>query len=600
MYCQTYTFYKNDLQNQIKVNPDDYYTEERGYGYAAFDYPESLPKASKQLLSGNWGCKESAFGSWEKSKSETQYGVESSLERYPIIFKSLVPEEGVYEIEVTIQGGESGLENIMIYTARRNLVAKEVNIPAGETYRKKFLVYVCPYIPAMISEPLVENAVYIGIAGNYVRISSITIKKTDAPVLFIAGDSTLTDQSAMIPYYPGDSCGGWAQMMLSFFRGIAVCNQAHSGLTTNCFRDDGHWKIVRDRIRPGDIFMIQFGHNDQKRRNLAAFGGYLNNLRWYIKQIRELGATPVLISPISRIPFIEQGTYQSILEDHAEACRHAAKELEVAFIDLHQKTFDYLSGLKEEAAKYFCKGDITHTNDFGAYRFASMVKCEIRAAKIEPLYDYLEDKENAPRGWAPDGNTAPAEKEALRGIYLMKPAYLDLTDDIMREQVAAAMAKGLTDPCVMHLHPLEDMPRGQFLFLLFKALRISSKRPVNGQFCDISRYEWDASYVQGAYEEKLIDPVTTKNFRFRPDDALTAEELASFLIRGIHARDERDNLDLDTCLKAAKSIGLLDEKVSGNNVVTRIVCYNTLVKMMENADVTKKELPKDIEIHPVG
>ena len=54
-----------------------------------------------------------------------------------------------------------------------------------------------------------------------------------------------------------------------------------------------------------------------------------------------------------------------------------------------------------------------------------MVKCEIRAAKIEPLYDYLEDKENAPRGWAPDGNTAPAEKEALRGIYLMKPAYLD-------------------------------------------------------------------------------------------------------------------------------------------------------------------------------
>ena len=77
--------------------------------------------------------------------------------------------------------------------------------------------------------------------------------------------------------------------MLQYFDGLAVCNQAHGGMTTNCFRDDGHWDIVCRNIRPGDIFMMEFGHNDQKRRNLRPFGQYAANLRWYIHEIRKTG-----------------------------------------------------------------------------------------------------------------------------------------------------------------------------------------------------------------------------------------------------------------------------------------------------------------------
>ncbi len=599
MFCKNFIFSDASAFYGIRVKANDLYSDAKGYGFVDFHHPKGLSKAEEQLMSGNWGQRSIAIDNWNQSATDTADGVDNTFSRYPLIFKAQVSEEGVYKINVKIYGGETGLEHMMIFTSRRNLICREISVAAGEIYEKSFFTYVCPYIPAMTSVPLNELAVYVCVAGDSVRISEIHIQKDNAPVLFIAGDSTLTDQGALLPYYPGDSCGGWAQMMPSFLHGIAVCNQAHSGLTTNCFRDDGHLEIVKDRIRPGDIFLLQFGHNDQKRRNLAAFGGYLHNIRWYVHQIRELGASPILVSPISRIPFIEQGRYQSMLEDHAAACRHAASELDVPLIDLHRLTFEYLCGLKEDAADYFCKGDITHTNDFGAYRFAAMVNCEIKNNRIQPLYEYLADKENIPDMWKLDLLLAPKEEERPRGVYKMKPAYLDLSGEEQKETIAKAMEKGLTDPCVMHLHPLDTMPRGQFLFLLFKALRISGKRPIEVVYCDISRYEWDAAYVQGAQDAGLIDQETVKNQRFRPDDPLTAGELASFLIRGMNEKNIRSGLSVDECYRTASSKGYVST-ADAESKVTRFECYYALVKMMDAMDMSKKELPKDIEIHPVG
>ena len=34
-----------------------------------------------------------------------------------------------------------------------------------------------------------------------------------------------------------------------------------------------------------------------------------------------------------------------------------------------------------------------------------------------------------------------------------------------------AMKYGLLDPCVRYLHPLEEMPRAQFVFLFLKAIK---------------------------------------------------------------------------------------------------------------------------------
>lgn len=47
---------------------------------------------------------------------------------------------------------------------------------------------------------------------------------------------------------------------------------------------------------------MEFGHNDQKRRYLKAFDQYAANLRRYVRQIREKGAYPMIVTSLSRIP----------------------------------------------------------------------------------------------------------------------------------------------------------------------------------------------------------------------------------------------------------------------------------------------------------
>ena len=66
----------------------------------------------------------------------------------------------------------------------------------------------------------------------------------------------------------------------------AIDNQAHSGLTTETFRNEGHYDIVKKDIRPGHFCLFQFGHNDQKLAHLQAQTGYKENLMNYVNEIR--------------------------------------------------------------------------------------------------------------------------------------------------------------------------------------------------------------------------------------------------------------------------------------------------------------------------
>jgi hypothetical protein len=367
-------------------------------------------------------------------------------------------------------------------------------------------------------------------------------------------------------------------------------------MTTNCFRDDGHWDIVKSHFKKGDIFIMQFGHNDQKRRNLAAFGGYINNLRWFVNEVRKLGGFPVIVSPISRVPIVDQGQYHSLLETHALACKQAAMEMGVPFIDLHTMTFDFLCENYDNASDYFIKGDITHTNEYGAVKIADLFTDSVVKNKIYPLADYLNssytevfnsfDREIMPVLDTPASNAS------------MPLPYIDIEGIPQYEGIKKAMANGLLDPCVLHLHPYDVMPRGQFLMVMFKALRINGKRPYLGEFCDVSRYEWDSAYVQACIDEGLIDQTTVSGGRFRPDDPLTFCEFASFAIRGL--KDNSLSIEKSDCFKKAKELGIIDINALPDEYIVRADCYVGLVKVMELLDNSSQSLPSDVEVHPVG
>ena len=590
--------YKNTFLFGSKITAKDFFTPEKGYGFID---PHKIPgktMSEQSIFSGGWNLMDCENTKWDNVITTGNTGVTLTKDKFVMIFKVLVPNDGSYQITLKSHSDDKSITNMTIFSGRRNLVERNISIKKGECYTKTFFTYVAPYIPAMTSIPSDEKAVYISLTGENATFSEITIEEKAAPTVFIAGDSTLTDQNASYPYYPIKSCAGWAQNLLSYFESVAVCNQAHSGMTTNCFRDDGHWDIVRKHIKPGDIVILQFGHNDQKRRNLRPFGGYLDNLRWYCREIKELGATPIIVSPISRIPMKDKNSFYSLLSDYAHACKKAAKECQVPFVDLHTLTFHYLCRYHEVASDYFMPGDITHTNDYGAELIAAFFVSELLRQDIQPLSSWLVHIER--NAFLPENKEFPQQNKAS-AIPQIEIPYLDIAGIPEYEDMKQALQKGILDPCVMYLHPTASMPRAQFLMVFLKALRIAGTRPYTGFYCDLSYDEWDSSFAQTCINENLIDEKTTPNHYFRPDDDLTFAEYASFLIRGLEKeQDRRKMIALNDCFQKAKALKLIPCDCMENDAITRATCYQGLVRLMELLDTSSKALPSDAELHPVG
>ena len=92
------------------------------------------------------------------------------------------------------------------------------------------------------------------------------VSPVNIPTVYIAGDSTVTDQPAEYPYNATSTYCGWGQMFPQFFNtGIAVENHAQSGSTTEDFKNV-NFTAFKDKIKKGDFLIIEFGHNDQKNR----------------------------------------------------------------------------------------------------------------------------------------------------------------------------------------------------------------------------------------------------------------------------------------------------------------------------------------------
>jgi lysophospholipase L1-like esterase len=610
---------------------------------------ESRTDSEAELKCGGWNVRrllECGEGREEAGSSEAKVG---GCPRDVAVYRIDVPEFGTYKVEVAITAGKEGVKNLALFAGRRNLIDYRVNIDAGKEYTRSFYQAVTPYIPALCSERCNDKCIFVSFAGDAKFLSDletsgnndcdteaghasliISVTRQDVPIIWVAGDSTLTDQNAGIPYYPYGSCAGWAQTLQRFIDGAAVCNLAHSGMTTNCFKDDGHYDIVKEMIKPGDLFIMQFGHNDQKRRNLAAFGGYADNLRRYVKEVRELGAETIICSPISRIPNELPETkeapkkdgarnikYYSLLKSHAEACREVAKELGTTFIDLHKMTFDKWMSDIDESHDFFMPGDITHTNEYGAVLISEYFIEKIRTtSQSSPGAKQISQFDNHRQFAAllPDSDTKTLPKE-LPGpdIFSIEPPYVDIKGIPEYEGIKKAFRLGLLDPCVMYLHPYAPMPRAQLLMPLFRAFGKAGIRPYKGQFSDISFDEWDSGYVQA-----LVDMGISKGEKFRPDDPVTYDEFARIILEfaafdkesfgeylnvSVGSEMEQDTImveKLGVRKRADRPVHVKEPYgIAGNNCISRAEVYTALAGIMEMRGNAAKELPSDSEVHPV-
>ena len=179
----------------------------------------------------------------------------------------------------------------------------------------------------------------------------------EGPVtLYTIGDSTMAPNTKC-DEDPGDPGRGWAEPLQQFFdpAQLVVRNCAVSGRSTKSFIDEGRWQKVLDRIVPGDLLLIQFGHNDAKKSDPKRYTDpettFKENLRRFVNEARGKGATPILATSIVRRQFGKDGTLRDSHGRYVPAAAEVAAELNVPLVDMNRLTGELVLKYGPEESK---------------------------------------------------------------------------------------------------------------------------------------------------------------------------------------------------------------------------------------------------------
>ena len=328
----------------------------------------------------------------------------------PFFFSARVPAEGNYRVTVTL-GDAAGETTTTIKAELRRLMAENVHTAPGQFATVSFIVntrtpQIAPTGDIKAGEVKLkapresiqegwawDDRITLEFSNARPAVCAVEIAKVDVPTVFLLGDSTVCDQSRE-PY------ASWGQMLTRFFKPeIAIANHGESGET---YRDSiGRRRLdkILSVMKPGDYLIMQFGHNDQKQI-AAGTGGpfttYQAEIKQHVDAVRRRGGIPVIVSPMERREFAENGRIKPTLADYAAASRQAARELNVAFIDLNAMSLPFYEALGPEPSKLaFARPapdqvDNTHHDNYGAYELAKCVVEGIRENHL-PLAQYIVD-----------------------------------------------------------------------------------------------------------------------------------------------------------------------------------------------------------------
>ncbi|WP_129839214.1 GDSL-type esterase/lipase family protein [Streptomyces sp. RFCAC02] len=225
------------------------------------------------------------------------------------------------------------------------------------------------------------------------------------PTVYIASDSTA--QTYTDAYAPQT---GWGQVIDRFFSDdVTVANHAIGGRSSRSFVEQGRLQTILDRIQPGDYLFVQFGHNDasstipDRYTPPDDFKEYLRDD--YIAGARARGATPVIITPVSRRDYAAAtGLFNVSFPAYVQAATEVAREEGVPLIDLSASSRAYLDSIGPEAAKDVFlhtdpgeypnrpdgTADNTHFQTYGALQMARLIAREAASEGL-PLSAHVLD-----------------------------------------------------------------------------------------------------------------------------------------------------------------------------------------------------------------
>lgn len=277
--------------------------------------------------------------------------------------------------------------------------------------------------------------------------------------IYLVGDSTVCsfNDNYYMPRY------GYGTQIVEYFNVTSdqVVNLAMSGRSSLSFLTEPNYTTLKNSIGEGDYLIIGFGHNDEKDDDAARFtnpnkdyddttteGGpsfkytlYEN----YIKLANEVGATPILCTPIVRYSSSADYTGAKIhdtdIGDYSQAIRDLGEETDTTVIDLTTITKELYESDNEAAAMFHAHTsyegeepnetpagrDDTHLNKYGAqmvaYQFATAIA----------------ETDNTLGNYVKDGISAPTDRTIAINSGYEKPDYIspDLTQYTKVTDIAA-------------------------------------------------------------------------------------------------------------------------------------------------------------------
>jgi lysophospholipase L1-like esterase len=332
----------------------------------------------------------------------------------PYYFSVDLPE-GNYNVTVTF-GDDKTAASTTVKAELRRLMLENVQTAPGQRLTRSFTVNVrTPAIPAAngieagqvklkVPRETVEEAwawdprltleFNGGPRGAQPAVRSIEIVPASVPTLFLLGDSTVCDQ-------PSEPYNSWGQMLPRFFKpGIAVANHGESGETYRDALGRRRTDKILSALKPGDMVLMQFGHNDQKQikdGKGGPFTTYKAEIKTHVDAVRARGGLAVIVSPMERRRFDEQGKLVPTLADYAEAARQSARELDVPFIDLNAMSKTLYTALGPAGSEpAFAepqpgKLDNTHHSPYGSYELAQAIVLGLQQARLPAARFVVDD-----------------------------------------------------------------------------------------------------------------------------------------------------------------------------------------------------------------
>ena len=361
-----FDFGKGDpAPGHLKVTPSSMYSKEAGYGFE---------EGSAVKLRGD-------FITGEK----------------PFYFSVALPE-GNYRVTVML-GDREGDSVTTVKAELRRLMLEKVRTARGEFVTRSFVVNIRrPQIAGggevrlkdreKTSEAWAwDEKLTLEFNNAKPAVRRLEIARVDLPVIYLAGDSTVTDQSR-------EPHNSWGQMLTRFFNDrVAIANHSESGESLKSFIGERRLEKVMSIIKPGDFLMIQMGHNDEKLKGegVGAFTTFKADLKRFVAEARQHGAKPLLVTPMHRRNFDGDGKIVNTHGNFPEAVRQVAGEESVPLVDLTAMSKVLYEAMgPEESVKAFAPNDATHNASWGSYELARCIVEAIRKNNLE-LKKYLAD-----------------------------------------------------------------------------------------------------------------------------------------------------------------------------------------------------------------